>query len=89
MKYRVCPHLLIGCCMLLGLVLLVSPVLWSQEAKGTITGTVTDPQGALVPGAKVEVKNLGTNMVTSTVTSGAGVYSLMTLKPGQYDVMSE
>jgi hypothetical protein len=72
--------------MLLGLIMLASPVLWSQEAKGTITGAVTDPQGALVPGAKIEAKNLGTNVVTSTVTSGAGVYSLMTLKPGQYDV---
>jgi len=72
--------------MLLGLFMLASPVLWSQEAKGTITGAVTDPQGALVPGAKIEAKNLGTNVVSSTVTSGAGVYSLMTLKPGQYDV---
>jgi hypothetical protein len=86
MKHRVCLHLLIGCCMLLGLLMLVSPVLWSQESKSTIAGTVTDPQGALVPAAKVEFKNLGTNLVSSTATTGAGVYSMTTLNPGQYDV---
>jgi len=72
--------------MLLGLFMLVSPVLWSQERKATLTGTITDPQGAVLPGAKVEAKNAETNGVTSTVASGTGLYAVTALNPGQYEV---
>ena len=41
---------------------------------GTILGTVTDSSGAVVPGAKVLVKNTGTNITYSTETSSAGDY---------------
>ena len=44
---------------------LSSGVLQAQESRAVITGTVTDPQGAAVPGASVHVKNLATNVVTA------------------------
>jgi hypothetical protein len=67
-------------------VLLSVFVCFSQESRGTLTGTVTDPQGAVVPGAKVEVKDLGTNGVTTVTTSDRGVYSLPPMNPGAYTV---
>ena len=43
--------------------LLVSPFLFGQGATGTITGTVTDPTGAAVPGVNVQAKNIDTGVV--------------------------
>ena len=56
---------------------------------GTILGTVTDSSGAVVPGAKVLVKNTGTNITYSTETSSAGDYSAPSLNPGPYTVTVE
>src|SRR5262249_3016637 len=57
-----------------------------QETRAVITGTVTDPQGAVVPEATVEVKNLETNVVSKTVTNERGLYSFPPLNPGMYSV---
>jgi hypothetical protein len=65
---------------------LIATGAWAQASMGTLTGTVTDPQGAVVPSAKVEAKNLETNSVATAVTSAAGVYTIPSLKPGQYQV---
>jgi hypothetical protein len=59
---------------------------WSQEFRAIISGTVTDPQGAVVPGAKVEVKNLATNVGTTVETSGSGLYSVPPVNPGLYSI---
>jgi hypothetical protein len=56
-----------------------------QEA-GQISGTVTDPTGAVVPNATVTVKNLGTNAVRTVTTSGTGAYVVPGLQPAQYEV---
>jgi Carboxypeptidase regulatory-like domain len=66
-------------------------LLWASAASaqlntGTITGTVTDPSGALVPGVKVAVRNSGTNVVRETASSSAGVYTVSNLMVGTYDV---
>ncbi len=59
---------------------------FSQETRAVITGTVTDPQGSAVPAAKLEIRNLETNVVTNTQTNGSGVYTAPPLNPGQYTV---
>jgi hypothetical protein len=59
---------------------------FSQESRATIGGTVNDPQGAVVPGAAIHVKNLGTNVVTSVTTSERGIYLAPALNPGMYSV---
>jgi hypothetical protein len=46
----------------------------AQEFRGTITGTVTDPQGGVVPNATVEIRNLDTNVVSTFRTNDSGVY---------------
>ncbi len=58
----------------------------AQEYRGTITGTVTDPNGAVVPGAKVTVKNTGTNIAITVTTNESGAYTVPFLVPGTYSV---
>jgi len=67
-------------------VLLAAVSLPAQTFRGTILGTVTDPSGAVISGAKVTVKNTGTGLERSTQTSGDGSYSLPELPIGTYDV---
>jgi hypothetical protein len=57
----------------------------AQET-GQITGTVTDPTGAVVPNATVAVKNLGTNAVRTVTSSSSGDYVVTGLQPAQYEV---
>ncbi len=59
---------------------------WGQESRAIISGTVTDPQGAAVPVAIVEVKNLETNVVSKVMTNEQGFYTLPPINPGPYSV---
>src|SRR5579862_96393 len=67
-------------------ILLAALSLSAQTFRGTILGTVTDPSGAVVPGAKVTVKNTGTGLARSTETSADGSYSSPELPIGTYSV---
>src|SRR5271165_7363900 len=67
-------------------VLLAAVTLSAQTFRGTILGTVTDPSGAVVSGAKVTVKNTGTGLERATETSGDGSYSVPELPIGTYTV---
>ena len=67
-------------------VLLAALSLSAQTFRGTILGTVTDPSGAVIAGAKVTVKNAGTGLERSTQTSADGSYSLPELPIGTYSV---
>lgn len=58
----------------------------AQEFRGTITGTVTDPNGAVVPGAAVTVTNTGTNVAATATTNSEGSYTVPLLLPGTYTV---
>ena len=46
--------------------------LLAQTQNGTISGTVTDAQDAVVSGAKIEIKNLGTNATFRTQSNDSG-----------------
>lgn len=52
----------------------------------TVSGTVTDPMGAVVPGAAVTITNSGTNQTFTTTTDSNGRYSSPSLAPGTYSV---
>lgn len=53
---------------------------------GDIVGEVTDPAGAVVPGAAITVKNLSNGSTRTTVSNGAGQYRVPLLPPGRYQV---
>ena len=72
-------------CTLLCFSLLIVPV-GAQIRSGTITGTVTDPSGALVADATVVVTNAGTNVASSTKTTTAGDYTVPYLEAGTYTI---
>lgn len=58
-------------------------------AQGSIQGTVTDPSGAVVPGANIKITNKATGQVVSTTTSSSGTYNSGGLIPGEYSVRVE
>ena len=68
-------------------VCLLAAAAWSQEFRGTISGAVTDPSGASVPGAKVTVTETRTGTRIPTVSDSAGKYTAPFLLPGDYDVV--
>jgi hypothetical protein len=71
------------------LVALTAWSLWAQQGRGTISGTVTDPQGAAVAGAHVEIRNIGTNSVFRATTNESGFYTAPGVAVGQYTVTAE
>jgi len=66
--------------------LALASTLLGQAGTGTITGTVTDPAGAVVSGASVEVTNTQTGVVYPAVTTATGLYTVIDLPPGTYSV---
>ncbi len=72
-------------------VLVMSVTVFAQTtiSTGSIQGTVSDPSGALVSGAKVKIINKATGQIISTTTSSAGTYSSGALIPADYMVRVE
>ena len=61
----------------------------AQDFRATIAGRVTDANKAAVPNAQVNVKNLGTNEITSATTDSEGNYKAPFLRPGSYSITVE
>ena len=76
---------LVSVARLLG-ILGLAALAWGQESRAVVSGTVTDPQGAVVPAAEVEVKNLETNVVTKVATNSSGFYTVPPVNPGLYSI---
>jgi hypothetical protein len=68
-----------------GVLLLVSAA-FAQTDRGTITGTVLDPTGAVIAGAMIEAKNAATNETYNAGSTGTGNYTLSNLPAGAYDL---
>ncbi|MFL6448742.1 MAG: carboxypeptidase regulatory-like domain-containing protein [Bryobacteraceae bacterium] len=68
------------------LFLIVSALAFGQTETGQITGKVTDPTGAAVANAAVEVKGSATGVTRTTQTNGSGEYTVSNLLPGMYTV---
>jgi hypothetical protein len=69
-----------------GVILLVSGRAYPQVAGGTLSGTVTDESGAVIPNSQMLIKNLATGLVRSVATDAAGFYMAPNLLPGSYEV---
>ena len=72
------------------LLTLVSAVaLQAQTATGEVNGTVSDPNGAAVPGAMVKLINQATKGETEATTNQSGYFTFVNLKPASYTLMVE
>jgi hypothetical protein len=58
----------------------------AQESFGTIVGTISDPQGAVLPGASITVSNLATGEKRKVLTDGQGNYQILSLPRGEYKI---
>src|SRR5579863_1801298 len=58
----------------------------AQVVGANLSGTITDPSGAVVPNAQVAIKNVATGVVRTVTTNADGVYSAPNLQPGDYEV---
>ncbi len=65
---------------------LASTAIFAQQPTGSIEGTVTDPQGAVVQNATVTVRNIDTNQSRTAITDDNGHYRVAQLQPGTYEV---
>src|SRR5215472_13087216 len=63
-----------------------SAVAFGQETRSTLTGHVSDPSGAGIPGTAIEVTNTQTGVVTNAKSNSAGDYTVPFLQPGTYRV---
>jgi hypothetical protein len=66
--------------------LLFAPLLRPQEFRATLRGRVTDSSNASVPGVKVELRNIETNVFNNVVTDNRGDYTILFLRPGTYSI---
>jgi hypothetical protein len=62
---------------------------FGQTGNSQLSGIVTDPSGALIPGVSVTATNAETNISASQVTNESGAYSFPVLQPGTYRVSAE
>src|SRR5580698_5774820 len=77
------------CLLLTALAALFSAVAWSQTQLATVSGTITDPSGAAVPGVSVTIVSQGTGLKRSALTDTAGEYRFAGLPTGTYSLRME
>lgn len=58
----------------------------SAQSTATLSGTLTDPTGAVLPNAQIQVHSLATGADREITTDGAGLYAVPSLQPGDYQV---
>ena len=71
------------------LVFALAGTVFAQTETGTVTGTVTDPTGAVVANAKVSATNVANGGVRVTQTNERGEYAITNLQPGTYNILVE
>ncbi len=71
--------LIVGC-----LFLVVCPALWAQLYTGTVTGVVSDPSGAVIPSAQVQLVDEQKGFVFAATSDAAGNYLFRSVPPGSY-----
>ncbi|MGH7867599.1 MAG: carboxypeptidase-like regulatory domain-containing protein, partial [Candidatus Dormibacteraceae bacterium] len=68
------------------LVMSLTPALGQNRNAGEIRGTITDPTGARVPGARVTIRNTSTGVTTQVIADTTGGYDAPSLEPGEYSI---
>jgi hypothetical protein len=72
--------------LIVGVLIALSTFALGQTSRGTVAGTVTDPNGAVVAGAEVTLTSAATKLSRTTTTNGEGLYRFEAVDPGTYSV---
>ena len=72
-----------------GITILMLTATFALAQTASIQGTVTDSGGAVVQGAEITVRNVGSNALRTATSSGTGTYSVPSLPPGVYEVTAK
>jgi hypothetical protein len=75
--------------LLLALALIPSNLLAQGGGTAAVSGHVTDPSGAIIPGAAINITNLATGLAHSTVSNNVGAFSVLSLPPAFYQITVE
>lgn len=86
MNHKRCLFLLLAALVLMACTAAVIPAAAQSITTGDVTGVVTDPSGAVVPNAKIDLKNRDTGAAQTRSTNAQGVYRFQFLAPGNYTV---
>jgi hypothetical protein len=70
---------------LIGLLFFATAGLAQEGINATLSGTVSDTSGALIPGVEVTAKNIATGVTSTTITNESGTYRFPSLQPGSYE----
>jgi hypothetical protein len=84
MTYRLRVTILVTC-----FALAAVPVASAQQDAATLIGEVRDASGGVLPGATITITNVATNISVTTVTNDRGVYTVPSLRPGEYSITAE
>lgn len=66
-----------------------SPVAVAQSSDASVSGVVTDPSGAVIPGARITATNIHTGLTQTMQSNASGVYMITPLPPGSYSLVVE
>src|SRR5438552_3025882 len=83
------PQLATQICTLFSLCLCLATAVSAQSNKGSIVGTVRDPNDALITGAKATITNAATGEAREVTTGDEGSFVVSNLEPGRYRVLVE
>ncbi|HUN89060.1 MAG TPA: carboxypeptidase regulatory-like domain-containing protein [Terriglobales bacterium] len=81
-----CRFTVFSCLFVCFLVLFSTTLVSGQAGRGTVSGTITDPSGAALPGVQVVLLSKDTGAKQQTVTNDAGLYNFVSLNPGVYQI---
>ena len=70
----------------MGLSMLIANSAWAQVTGGTLSGTLTDPTGAVIPQGHLAITNVATGVNTTAITNADGFYTAANLIPGDYEM---
>jgi hypothetical protein len=76
----------IGILLFLGVLAFTGAAVFAQTGQGILTGSITDPTGAIIAGVQIKVTNQNTNFVYTAVTTQEGIYRVPYLNVGTYEV---
>jgi hypothetical protein len=89
MKYKTNLVTLLSVLVVIATTLVLPPSACGQFETATVLGTVRDPNGSVVEGASVTLKNVGTGITSTVTTDSNGDYQFVNIKIGNYQVIAE